>query len=471
MFNRTIYSTDFPSFLRRAVESVGMYVYLAGGECVDFVPHILLKTLIGERTKAPVRIAVTPTRQKSLDNILNSIDDELAGGVYKSVLRVESLPGIETYAKVAGKNLAELLSEHGYTEIQKVCVYFKNTARTFMDVENKATIVFTSNGDTYKGMHWLWSGLPVFLPWFFVDSPITEEEKRMLSTLLRSDENAWKDFIETATNLFDKDTLYKEYLEQELRNYESKFLEAEISQLEASIDKWREKIQETLAELSSRTKEKEIAMAKLNAFVNSKREEGELLRYFSSHRNLKLVGTEYGHLRFEVSGYIDYFDEDAVSVMIGNRESVLYGYCSDDDIEIYESILNDIFVNRTIRIKTMARYELKETLIQARTSNVYEFEGTPNPHIHNYTCLGDYVRVFAECIQRGDIIMAIEQACASTCSLNVMDHPVMRAFITTLFKGYDKDGVVTNNRCLELEGSNELYTIEELIKMRKQEEE
>lgn len=471
MFNRTIYSTDFPSFLRKSVESVGTYIYMAGGECVDCVPHILLKALIGERTKALVRIAVTSTRQKPLDNILRSINDELAGGTYNSALHIESLSGIEAYAKTTGKNLVELLSEHGYTEIQKVCVYFKNTARAFMNIEDKATIVFTSNGNTYREMHWLWSGLPVFLPWFFVDSPITEEEKRMLSTLLRSDENAWKDFVETATNLFDKDTLYKEYLEQELRNYENKFLEAEISQLEATIDKWREKIQRTLAELSSITKEKEIAMAKLNAFVNSKREEGELLRYFSSHKNLKLVGVEYGHLQFEVSGYIDYFDEDAVSVMIGNKESVLYGYCSDDDIEIYESILNDIFVNRTIRIKTMARYELKETLIQARTSNVYEFEGTPNPHIHNYTCLGDYVRVFAECIQRGDIIMAIEQACASTCSLNVMDHPVMRAFITTLFKGYDKDGVVTNNRCLELEGSNELYTIEELIKMRKQEEE
>lgn len=470
MFNKTIYSTDFPSFLRRAVESVGMCVYLAGGECVDFVPHILLKALIGERTKALVRIAVTSMRWKSLDNILSSINDELAGGTYNSVLRIESLPDIEDYARTVEKNLAELLSEHGYTEIPKVCAYFKNTARAFMDIENKATIVFTSNGDTFKGMHWLWSGLPVFLPWFFVENPITEEEKQMLSTLLRSDENAWKDFIKTATSLFDKDTLYKEYLEQELKNYESKFLEAEISQLEASIDKWREKIQETLAELSSRTKEKEIAMAKLNAFVNSKREEGELLKYFASHKNLKLVGTQYGYLQFEVSGYIDYFDEDAVSVMIGNKESVLYNHCSDDDEEIYKNILNDIFVNRTIRIKTMARYELKETLVQARPSNVYEFEGTPNPHIHNYACLGDYVRVFAECIQRGDIIMAIEQACASACSLNVMDLPVMRAFMTTLFKGYDKDGVVTNNRCLELEGSSELYTIEELIKVRKQEE-
>lgn len=470
MFNRTIYSTDFPSFLRKSVEDTGKYIYIPGGEYVDYVPHILLKTLIEKRTKASVRIAVRARRGEFLNNILNSVDAELARGEYHSVLRIESLSGAESDARTAGKNLAELLSEHGYTEIQKVCVYFKNTARAFMNIEDKATIVLTSNGDTYREMHWLWSGLPVFLPWFFVDSPITEEEKQMLSTLLRSDENAWKDFIETATNLFDKDTLYKEYLEQELRNYESKFLEAEISQLEASIDKWREKIQETLAELSSRTKEKEIAMAKLNAFVNSKREEGELLRYFSSHRNLKLVGTEYGHLQFEVSGYIDYFDEDAVSVMIGNKESVLYGYCSDDDIEIYENILNDIFVNRAIKIKTMARYELKETLIQARPSNVYEFEGTPNPHIHNYACLGDYVRVFAECIQRGDIIMAIEQACASACSLNVMDLPVMRAFITTLFKGYDKDSVVTNNRCFELEDSNELYTIEELIKMRKQEE-
>lgn len=343
-------------------------------------------------------------------------------------------------------------SENHFIEVEKVRIFFKKVMSVlcFINPVNKSSIViFDDKGIEY--FHYLLSGLPVFIPWFFQEeNAITESDTLLLSTLTKrtSDE-----FLKELDRIADENDIKSKKLNFYLNNFEKSFAEKRIGSVNAEIDRIMRDIESyknMLSDLITQKREKDLILLGLNSKLNST--ESKVLDYFKSNPNIELIRVSNGKLQFVSFGNIECFNEEFAETSIENRDSIIYDYSTKSRDDTWK-VFSNIFIDNKIKIRTIACYEIDISRNSVKGLSHFGYPHKfdtylPNTHIDEYSCLGDYEMMMQEALIKEDIIMCIELCIMSSKSINLADSPVMRKFIPFITNGYKclelPDGSVTN---------------------------
>lgn len=332
-----------------------------------------------------------------------------------------------------------------FIEVEKVRIFFKKVMNVlcFINPENKSSIViFEDKGIEY--FHYLLSGIPVFIPWFFQgENAVTESDTRLLSTLTK---RTPEEFLRELDRVADENDIKAKRLTLYLNNFEKSFAEKRINTVQSDINRIMRDIESyknMLSDLIGQKKEKDLLLLGLNSKLNNT--ESKVLDYFRSNPNIELIRVRDGKLQFVSFGHIECFNEEFAETSIENRDSIIYDYSTMSNDDTYR-VFSAIFVDNKIKIKTIACYEVDILRNNVRGLSNFSYPKKfdtylPNTHIDEYSCLGDYEVMMHEALIKEDIIMCIELCIMSSKSINLGDSPVMRKFIPRITNGY---------KCLEL---------------------
>ena len=177
-------------------------------------------------------------------------------------------------------------------------------------------------------------------------------------------------------------------------------------------------------------------------------DDSEIMEYFLRNKNLTLIDSSGATVDFIVKAKLEYFDPEMAENAINNNSSLLYSRGGSMNREDRKLLYRAIFMDNTVKVNVCAAFKLSiGGGVQTRGHYPFgeDFNGyMPHPHIDEYNCMGDYVRIVNELMQRHDYIMAMEQCIASARSLNFADSTVLGHFIGLLMSGDNRA------RCLEL---------------------
>ena len=346
---------------------------------------------------------------------------------------------------------------NGWQTVEKVEVFFKKVFSTVCMVNptNKNFIVFVANLDIRK-YHYLQSGILAFVPWYFdTEQGISEDEMALVYSLREKTPEKYEACLAEYAKQLDFRTLRIQKL---LAGFESRAAKTDLKRLEREVAETIVKINDLNDQIAAHLAVNAERNIKIRGLLSkiADGDKSELMDYFLSNKNLVLVSANDTGIVFETIGYVSYFDEDEAERCISNMDSYIYypdgethkNIIANEDIK---ALMTAIFVDRKLKMKFCSSY-LLSLRGNVQSNKHYEYsvdcEGcTPNPHIDEFACMGDYTRIINELLVEQNYIGAIEQCIASTVSLNFSDIYVMREFMQRIYGISDSK---VNMRCIEL---------------------
>ena len=146
---------------------------------------------------------------------------------------------------------------------------------------------------------------------------------------------------------------------------------------------------------------------------------------------------------FIVRGVLSVYDTNLVESLLKRENSFIYRTSVQNHAKL-ERFWKALLVDRTIRLRLVAAYSF-DLRGSAEGRSHYHFpeehrDWYPNPHVQNYTCIGDHGNAMQQMLLANDYIGALEQAVCSVVNLNMHDGTVMGRFVEELFGSWYKKG-------------------------------
>lgn len=329
----------------------------------------------------------------------------------------------------------------GWSYLSKISDFYQKSFKVicFINPTIKSVVLFVEQLNLQK-LHYLQMSTLAFLPWYFdTEHGIEEIELKLLKSLRLRNSDEWESCIGEIAKMYDFES---GRIKRLLSGFETRFEKMECDRVRrdiSSVDSAIKNLDRQYAQSIAQRNELCIKLLGLERRI----EEGgqsELMDYFLCNRKLILEDVDGVNMYFSVRDYLSYFDEDAASSYINNQSGYFYRRCtSETEREGMRKLLQAIFIDQTIRIRFCAAYKFD---MHGAVSALYqhnfgpECNGySPNPHINNYECMGNYKRIINEALARRDYITALEQCIASAKSLNFHDSTVMGTFIEQFTAG------------------------------------
>ncbi|MDE6149602.1 MAG: hypothetical protein K2F81_05845 [Ruminococcus sp.] len=344
-----------------------------------------------------------------------------------------------------------------WVRLDKVTDFFRKTfyVLCFVNSITKRVVIFTDNMDIRK-FHYLQCSIFAFMPWYFdPEKGVSPEEMELIRSLREKTPEKYEDCMAKIAEHYDFKTAKIRKL---LAGFETRYERIECENIKYQINECLESIDglnERIAGYLRSKRDYEIRLLGLETKIASGNGESEIMEYFLSNDKLYLISVDEYTMTFAVKDYLTFFDEELAMTTIENRSSYIYrpngrgcnNYIPADDMEMFMTAV----VEQKVKIKFCAAYQFKfGESVRAIAHHNYgsEFRDcTPNPHIDQYRCMGNYERTINTLIRDNNYIMALEQSVASCKSLNFGDPPVMKEFMNRLYGISDYDA---NIRCVEL---------------------
>lgn len=347
----------------------------------------------------------------------------------------------------------------GYERLEKISVFFKGRGEEgyfrvlcFLNPELKSVVLLTSNIDSLKKWHFLQLAIVPSLPWYFKENQPTEDPERGLCTSLRgTDSEVYLEYINLIANQYDFRSGEIRHLLEGFEALQDKEL---LVMARRSLNRCDENINDRQSDISRLLRDREEICVKvmgLEAKISNNDGHSELMDYFLCNSSLVLDKVDGTKLTFSVKGYSSYFDKEVVTAVLNNPHGYFYeqtdGRCYPGiGAQKMEKLIKSIFVDEVLRLKICAAYSL-EMGGQVSAQEGYDFrpelvDFLPNPHINDFSCMGNYQTGINEALRDNDYIGAVSQCAASSGSLNFMDSHVMKRFMSYLYS--------TNKRCIAL---------------------
>lgn len=362
----------------------------------------------------------------------------------------------EAVMDVVGKSLPGYV-RGDFVKVEKLTEYFKKIFHVlcYISKETKTALVFTDDIDLRR-FHLLQVAIPVMLPWYFPpDAGVSDQEKAILESFNEKTSDNYMAAMNAAAEKYDFRTMK---IKNELGNFENRFLEQEAQNARNNLNRYLSSVrnyEDEITDLMKRYYDEDIRLTGIQAKIAAGDGSSEIVNYFIRNKNLSLVSVDRSRFIFECRGYLSYFDEEGVKRNLTNRSSVVYragDRIPGDDIEM---LMKAIFLDQKLRMKFCASYMFDLSgYVRAIAHATYGYEFSdcmPNPHIDEYSCLGNYERVINEYLRKHDYIGAIEQCISSCMSLNFADSTVIGEFMRRI-SGSSSNRV--NSRCIELPDKN-----------------
>lgn len=336
----------------------------------------------------------------------------------------------------------------GYQRLDKVKAFYQKSfnVECYINPERKNVIVFVDNLDVKK-LHYLQVSILAFLPWYFnPEEGVSELEMELLHSLRETSHAKYINCISRIAEAYD---FRSARIRQMLAGFETVCERMECENVRSEIERIRNeasRLNDCIGELLMRENNAHIRLMGLERKLSEDEGDSEMMEYFLCNNKLYLEDIIGGDMYFAVKDYLCYFDRETANRIIENRRSFVYphgnnrhnGISADDMCKL----MKEIFVSEEprLRIRVCAAYRfVMNGNVRANSHHnfpAFEFDNyMPNPHINEYSCMGNYSVTINKLLADRDYIGAIEQCAASCKSLNWSDSTVMESFMNTMWGG------------------------------------
>ncbi len=300
------------------------------------------------------------------------------------------------------------------------------------DPNLKQTIVIFRETDLdYRLYHLLQSFVPVLIPWFFAENPLTDSEKEMLNALSGRYPSQ---YLMAAAKVFSELNIRQRMIANQLSGFGKGILTAQIHESERMIMAYDRDIQRYIDAFETamrNKKEQQIKLAGLKIQNEAQVDTSDMIKLFTGNPCYRLNACSESSINFTVITKISNFDSESALSKLNSERSYFYtsSHFSADDSKLFFS---DVFgQDPKLRIRVCASYtfDIAQVMVAARTTDDLILNCIPNPHIDHFHCLGDYPPSICRYIEAGDYVDAIFQCAVSATSLNMEDTFVMPYFV------------------------------------------
>ena len=326
----------------------------------------------------------------------------------------------------------------------------------YINPETRNVSIFVDNLDTTH-MHYLQCGIFSFMPWYFnQEAGVSELEMDLIKSLRNKTPDKYQECIAKIAERYDFKTAR---IRQLLAGFETRYERVQLDDIRYRLQSTINSINEMNERISSYLRQQrdyEVALLGYETKIaQSQGEDSEIMEYFLCNKHLNLESVDDTRMKFVVTDYVSYFDEEIIRRVLDNPTSFIYrtdgrdhgNIISHDDMKL---LMEAIFIDETLKMRFCAAYQFElGGNVQALSNYNYPAECReymPNPHIDRYRCMGNYGKIINERLRDHDYIGAIEQCIASCKSLNFGDSPVMSDFMNRMY-GLGGYGAV---KCIEL---------------------
>ena len=160
----------------------------------------------------------------------------------------------------------------------------------------------------------------------------------------------------------------------------------------------------------------------------------ELIKYIDKRPGIELLNlTTAGVLELNVISELRYFDQEAARTILRHISQ-----------GITKQFIKDVFIDAKYRIQIGTAIKLNlnhrhDTIITTVRDRSVDPNTMWNPHLYHYDCWGSNRSEIQRAVEAQQLIAAIEQAYAATCSINVLDGAVWQRFIGTINAALEQD--------------------------------
>lgn len=359
--------------------------------------------------------------------------------------------------------IEHISEQRNVRRIEKVTQFYEKVFKCacFVDEEIKQTYLFTEQLNM-RTWHYLQCGILAYLPWYFKkEDGISKEEMDLIESLRSNKPDKYTECLAVIAKSHD---FRSEYTRKALIGLETRIERSELERIRSLIERMDNEVreyEEYIADKMRNIQEQNIRLMGLEYKIRKDEEEGidsEIMKYFLRNKRLYLRSYNDFSFMFDAKDYLMFWDEDLARNTIDNIRSFAYNPGTRVDVpysqEEMKKLLEEIFIERNFKIIFCGTYnfDLQNRSVRAQSHLGYGYEfndSTPNPHLDQYRCLGDYEKAINAFLRNNDYIGAIEQCVASVRSLNFGDGAVMQEFFRRWY-GIADYGYPINMRCIEL---------------------
>lgn len=344
---------------------------------------------------------------------------------------------------------------------EKITRFFKPSFRSlnYIDRVNKTSVLFVENL-SFRSMHYIQRVLLAILPWYFdKEVGMTDDEKDLFDSLTKKEP---EDYLDICERMAKKHDFRSTYLKSVLGDFSKNALVNERDSIKIRIENCRSNIRAYYDEIQKSLvtiNDLGVKVLGLDEAIRRGSADTEILDYFISNKSLSLLSAEGKLIRFCVSSYLTYFDEDMAEQFIDNVNSCVYSNCHLGEISYgdIKKVAEAVFIDRLIKIRFYASYELNVEG-GVRSLGNEGIDGVTatymvNPHIGHHDCLGSYITSIIIALEQGDLLTAIEQCSASAKSLNFADGVVINEFFDDLYNKGQKCIELPDGKVVDFQGA------------------
>lgn len=416
-----------------------------------------LRALLGNRI-GDGRLSFAPVRYDSPDELQPGIDLDPADNTLMLVY-FRGRGNTDEVNSMIDTMKGKFDALEDYQFVEKPTQIFERAFRVYVwySEKRKSAAILTGTMDIRK-LHVLQICIPKALPWFFPDAEsgktedkYTADERALLASFQQTSE---KEYIDAITKLAQQYNMREVIIRKRLGGVTKHIHEIELSRAQEHIRDLESRISDYYREIESYLRDRENEMTRiygLKARIKENGEGSDLMDYFLYNPCVFLRRVSGTSIYFTCSGYLENWDDDKAETTIEADSSFPYEIAGGDygvDTDKFKNLLRAIFIDRSIRIRVYADYEIDlsghvdTAHFDEHDSSIAEY--MPNPHIEHYDCLGDYKRRILDCLSSGNTLEAFNYCLASSRSLNWTDYTVMSKFIREICND------LADLRCFEL---------------------
>lgn len=344
------------------------------------------------------------------------------------------------------QNLADgfVSQNEGWTYIKRVTEFFKGNFNVlcFVNESIKSTVLMIELNNIPR-IHLVTCALFTMFPWYFKKEDGASEEEIALMQSLRK--GTISDFQDALAVFEDRYDFYSPRLSA-LEGIETSWIKAEIQQRRRSIDESDERIRSFMASISDMLKEKENHQIRMHGleWELDHRSESELKEYFLMAKDrVRFATSTDNEFTFYVTSEMTYWDDDFAQTLIDNDRSLIHKHYGIIDPDDFVKLFKAIFIDRNMKLRMCAAYKVNTNRYRVFGVSGFDYGRTaktylPNPHIQQYSCLGDYEQALVQMMETHNYIGVIEQCVVSAQSLNLTDTTVLERFCEYLNRNTNK---------------------------------
>ena len=337
--------------------------------------------------------------------------------------------------------------------------------RVYVFPEINSCVIFTESINL-RINHLLLSFMPIYFPGIFKEKPISQEEKDMLHTLALPLSDS---YINAIWKLAEQTDINERVMTSGLSSIQKAAAKRIVEEKEGFMEKCRTELdnigtryEEMLRQLTSATIEYEGAVVMASRCGEAK----ELVEYFKSHKNVRLISVDNTYMKIIITGFIDSFDAAGYEHISKNDEFYLHYNVHSGPFKeaVNRKLLMDHLFNEMpeLKIKSCSMFTL-DLAGGVRTESGYNFSKfhqcdnhMPNPHFQRHACIGGNRPLIADQLQKGEIIGALECCVAAASAVNIHE-------TTATFRPFMQDVFLSNNPILFNAETNEDMTPEQAL--------